>query len=444
MNPESISMQDAARISAVIELLSECFLQWKEARPLPADVMLNRYFRDRRFIGSKDRGAIASQFYEIIRHYKTLEWHVDAHFETGARFFVIASLVLLHKNTVLQVRELFNGERFSPYPLSEEEIRFAKALYGNKPLHHDMPDYARYNYPDWLEPQLKAAFPDDWKEALQALSQEAPVDLRTNTLVTTQQQLLEALKGEKYDVMPCTLSPLGIRMKTRHPIFTSQYFKQGWFEMQDEGSQLVSSLLDAKAGQKVIDFCAGAGGKTLALAAAMKNKGRILAWDTSAKRLEQMKERLKRAKVDNVQIQCIESESDSFIKRHKDSADGVIVDAPCSGTGTWRRNPDLKWRLRPSDLEELVDIQRKILLSAARLVKKKGRLLYITCSLLPGENEAQIATFLQQMENFRVVNPDNLCSNLNDKMTKQGGFLRLTPHEQGTDGFFAALLERIE
>ena len=174
--------------------------------------------------------------------------------------------------------------------------------------------------------------------------------------------------------------------------------------MQDEGSQLVALLADAQPGHKVIDFCAGAGGKTLAMAATMKNKGRILAWDTSEKRLGQMKDRLKRAGVDNVQTHVLESEHDAFIKRHKETADRVLVDAPCSGTGTWRRNPDLKWRFTRTDLDEVIAaVQQAILQSAARLVKPGGKLIYATCSVLKDENERQIEEFLKSVNNFRVV-----------------------------------------
>ncbi|MEI7669177.1 MAG: RsmB/NOP family class I SAM-dependent RNA methyltransferase [Pseudomonadota bacterium] len=437
-------MLDAARINAVIELLSECFAKWQEARPLPADIILNRYFRSRRFIGSKDRGFIASSFYKIIRNYATLNWHVEKYGQVGARSFMIAALVLFDKKIFPELRSIFNGDRFSPYKLSKEEIAFIQSLEGKELTPFEMPEHARYNYPLWLEERIKSAFGNKWISEITALSEEAPVDLRANTLVTTRDELLKALREENYRVEPSEISPLGIRMKTRSPIFTSNYFKLGWFEMQDAGSQVVSSLLGAKSGQKIIDFCAGAGGKTLAIAAAMQNKGRILAWDTSEKRLNEMKERLKRAKVDNVQIHNIESESDIFVKRHRDSADAVIVDAPCSGTGTWRRNPDLKWRLRESDLSELTEIQKKILLSSAKLVKKDGYLLYITCSVLKTENEDQIDAFMQQVKNFRVASYNELCSNLIVETIKQSSFLKLTPYLNGTDGFFAALLQRIE
>jgi 16S rRNA (cytosine967-C5)-methyltransferase len=437
-------MHDAARISATAELLEQCEQSWQKLRPLPADIIINRYFKERRFIGSKDRGAIAALVYLIIRNYATLTWHTQQHDIDGARALVIAALLLIEKKSFPDLQKLFNGEKFSPALLNASESAFAKALAGKDLLHEKMPDHVRYNYPLWLEKEIQSSLGEEWRKELVTLAKEAPVDLRVNTLLTTRDTLLAALQKEGFAVEATTLSPLGIRMQTRAPVFTSECFKKGWFEMQDEGSQLVSLMLNAKPGQKIIDFCAGAGGKTLAIAAQMKNKGRIFAWDTSEKRLAQMKERLKRAKVDNVQMHLLESERDPFIKRHKDSADAVIVDAPCSGSGTWRRNPDLKWRFHEKDLQEIMQIQKNILDSAARTVKPSGYLLYVTCSMFKCENETQVATFLSQQQNFRVVTTGDLCSNFNDRKKTQGGALRLTPLQDGTDGFFASLMQRSE
>ncbi|HEU5047066.1 MAG TPA: RsmB/NOP family class I SAM-dependent RNA methyltransferase [Rickettsiales bacterium] len=436
-------MQEAARLSASIELLTQCESAWKSERPLPSDIIISRYFKERRFIGSKDRGAIAAFCYLVIRNFAALEWHAEQHNLSGMQALSIAALLLIQQKSLGELHLLFNGERFSPDKLYPKEAAFAKAIAGHALLHRDMPHHVRYNYPAWLEGTLQSSLGESWRDAITALNQEAPVDLRTNTLHVTRDDLLIALRKEGFKVEPTRLSPLGIRMQTRAPIFTSEYFKRGWFEMQDEGSQLVIQMLDAKPGQKVIDFCAGAGGKTLALAAMMQNKGRILAWDTSEKRLGQMAERLRRAKVDNVQTHVLASENDPFLKRHKATADAVVVDAPCSGSGTWRRNPDLKWRFRPQDLQELIDVQKRILESASRLVKQGGHLLYITCSFLEAENESQLETFLSQNKNFRVVTANNLCSKIIHR-TIEDGIIRLTPHQDGTDGFFASLLQRLE
>jgi 16S rRNA (cytosine967-C5)-methyltransferase len=437
-------MYEAARINAAIELLAECETSWKMARPLPADIIMNRYFRERRYIGSKDRGAIAELSYFIIRNRKVLLWWAHRSRQEGARALMIATIMLHQKRSIPDIHNFFNGEHFSSARLSEAETTFAKALVGQPLIHPDMPDHVRNNYPEWMEKNLHASLGDDWQKEIEALNQEATVDLRTNTHLTTREELIDSLVGDGFEVEPTPHSPVGVRLRSRAPIFTSRAFKQGWFEMQDEGSQIVSLLLDAKPGQKIIDFCAGAGGKTLAVAAQMKNKGRILAWDTSEKRLEQMKPRLIRAKIDNVQRHVIESENDGFVKRHKDSADGVIIDAPCSGSGTWRRNPDLKWRMKEQDLNEILAIQQRIFESAGRLVKKGGYLLYITCSVLQSENERQVEQFMQNKINFRVVLMEKIWNKLSLPTMRKGDNLRLTPHQDGTDGFFATLLERFE
>jgi len=437
-------MRESARIYTAIELLEQCETSWAGARPLPADIILHHFFKSRRFIGSHDRGAIAELVYYIIRHRATLSWHMEHHRQQGARAMVITALLLHRRLTLADLHNFFNGEQFSPDKLSPDESSYTKALSGQPLLHPEMPDHARLNYPQWMEAELQSSQSDSWKEEVAALNEEANVDLRVNTLLTTREELIAGLKEEKYDAEPTRLSPLGVRLKTRAPIFTSAYFKRGWFEMQDEGSQLATLVAPVKPGDKVIDFCAGAGGKTLALAALMKNKGRILAWDTSAKRLDQMKPRLARAKVDNVQRHVLTSETDPFIKRHKDSADLVLIDAPCSGCGTWRRNPDLKWRFTEDDLNEVRAKQKNILESASRLVKKNGHLLYVTCSLLQSENDKAIEAFLAQQSKFRVAEPSKIWSNFSQPIMRQDSLLRLTPLQYGTDGFFAYLLKRCE
>jgi 16S rRNA (cytosine967-C5)-methyltransferase len=291
--------------------------------------------------------------------------------------------------------------------------------------------------------RLEEAFGEALPEAMQALSQEAPVDLRVNTLKCPGvAELIHALDKEGYTASPTPHSPVGVRLHQRFAAFNTQAFKDGWFEMQDEGSQIAALLVEAKPGEKVIDFCAGAGGKTLAIAATMQNKGRILAWDSSAARLKQMQKRLARAGVSNVVTHVLADESDPFIKRHKDSADWVVVDAPCSGSGTWRRNPDLKWRFTPEDLQEVKALQASILASAARLVRPGGRLVYITCSVFPDENLQQVKQFIETHARFKVAPVGKIWNTLAKE--SEGGIphLRLSPHEDGTDGFFAVVLTR--
>lgn len=438
-------MLEPARVNSVIELITACEAAWHGPNKRPSDIIIHHYFRDCRYIGSKDRAAIAKLTYYIIRNYAALSWWCMQQGISSPRALCIAALLFERKLTITELKSLFTGERHVADELSERETTFARHISKQESLlHPDMPDDARYNIPAWMFPEATASLGNEWQKEIAAMNEEAPVDLRANLLLTTRDKLIEALNEEGFRVEPTPHSPIGVRMKARAPIFTSKYFKQGWFEMQDEGSQLVSLMLDAKPGERIIDFCAGAGGKTLAVAAQMQNKGRILAWDTSENRINQMPERLRRAKVDNVQRHVLESEHDAFLKRHKSTADAVIIDAPCSGSGTWRRNPDLKWRSTQNDLGEIISVQQKILQSASRLVKVGGRLLYITCSILESENQQQIAAFLSHTKNFKVVTDNKICSNFLGNSVEHNGMLRLTPHKDGTDGFFAAMLQRVE
>jgi 16S rRNA (cytosine967-C5)-methyltransferase len=357
---------------------------------------------------------------------------------------VFASLILRKDYTVASLQSLTKDSKYSPHSLMEDEIKFLSALEGSIIFHPDMPPHVAFNYPEWMHPMLSARFGKELETAMRAMNEQAPADLRANTLKTTREQLMADLAKEGFETKPTTISPVGLRMEKRAPVFTSARFKEGHFEMQDEGSQMVALLVDAQPGQRVIDFCAGAGGKTLAMAATMNNKGRILAWDTSEKRLKQLAPRLRRAGVDNVQSHVITSENDAFIKRHKGTADRVLVDAPCSGSGTWRRNPDLKWRFTQADLDEVTAVQQSVLASAARLVKPGGRLIYATCSILEIENERQVEHFLKNVNHFRVV----CARKIWDKTLPAGdaddaSFLWVTPHQDGVDGFFAAVLERL-
>lgn len=437
-------MTPGARIQASIELLDSILLSWQSEKRIPADKLIDNYFRSHRFIGSKDRASIGELVYWCLRHKAMLEWWLEKGLDADihARAIVLTALMLRKDYEVAALSLLTQDSQYSFPSLTQPEKTRCERLYKEGIAHPDMPNHARLNYPEWIEPILKKSLGDDFEPALKALNEQAPTDLRVNTLKTTREELEKNLKAEGFDVSATSVSPIGLRLAKRAPIFTSQYFKQGHFEVQDEGSQMVSMLVDAKAGQKVIDFCAGAGGKTLGIAAAMNNKGRILAWDNSKKRLDQIKERLRRAGVDNVQTHVLESEHDSFIKRHKQSADRVLVDAPCSGSGTWRRNPDLKWRFTQKDLDEMLVLQQSILQSASRLVKKGGRLIYATCSLFKDENDFQVERFLKASNDFRVVSAEKIWDKTTGNDAREASYLWVTPHQDGVDGFFAAVLER--
>jgi 16S rRNA (cytosine967-C5)-methyltransferase len=281
---------------------------------------------------------------------------------------------------------------------------------------------------------------------MDALKEPASLDLRVNALKANRDDVLTRLNADGLTAAPCRLSPLGIRLEGRPSVMAHPLYKDGAIEIQDEGSQLVALMADARPGQEVVDFCAGAGGKTLAMAASMGNKGRLTATDVLANRLLRARERFRRAGLHNIQTRPLTGEADPWIKRHKGRFDRVLVDAPCSGTGTWRRNPDMRWRTLGPGLSELVPLQARLIESAARLVKPGGRLIYATCSLLPAENEDHAAAFL-------AAHPDFVCKPAGDiwreTIWPQGGpdapsspYLRLTPADHGTDGFFAAVFER--
>ena len=255
-----------------------------------------------------------------------------------------------------------------------------------------MPRAVANDLPDWLEPYLERVFGKSLEREMAALNAPAPIDLRVNLLKTDRETARRALAAEGVRAEPTPWSPLGLRLSERMPLSGLTAFKDGLVEVQDEGSQLAALLADARPGMRVVDFCAGAGGKTLALAAGMDNRGQLVACDVSARRLERAAQRLRRAGVSNVERRALASERDKWVKRHAGGFDRVLVDAPCIGTGTWRRNPDAKWRSRPEDLAELIERQQQILRSAARLVRPGGRLVYATCSLLREEDEAQVGS----------------------------------------------------
>jgi len=282
---------------------------------------------------------------------------------------------------------------------------------------------------------------------LLALNDEATTDLRVNLLLGTQEDAIAAMKRDGIFSKPALYSPIGLRLGGRPALGGTEALKSGLIEIQDEGSQLLALLVGAQPGMQVVDFCAGAGGKTLAMAALMQNKGRIVACDVNAKRLERLTVRQRRAQAHNIERRPLASERDPWVKRHKGKFDRVLVDAPCTGTGTWRRNPDAKWGRGGIDLTELTALQSSILDSASRLVKPGGRLVYATCSLLAAENEDRIAAFLADHADFRQLSIfDIWLETVGTEAPPEGsiveGYLRLTPGLHGTDGFTAAVLER--
>ncbi|MCI5050059.1 MAG: RsmB/NOP family class I SAM-dependent RNA methyltransferase [Rickettsiales bacterium] len=438
-------MRQESRISAAIEILELIHEKWAENSMAPADAILSDYFRQRRYMGSKDRAFVSEMIYFILRFGGSLEWWLEqAEARNNPRQIVIAALVLHYRYTRDLMNEMFSGNEHAPPTLNNSEFRMIDFFSEHQLMHEAMPTWAKHNIADWHAPMLKRAFGQEVAEQISALNKEATLDLRVNTIKCPERSdLIMALDKYRFYGSPTPHSPLGVRLNKREPVFTTDAFKNGWFEVQDEGSQIVAQLVDAEPSQKVIDFCAGAGGKTLAIAATMKNKGNVLAWDTDEKRLNQIQKRASRAGVENILLHVLQDEDDKVLRHHQDSADWVLTDVPCSGSGTWRRNPDLKWRFSRSDLKHVLEKQKNILNSAARLVKPQGRLVYATCSVFEEENEDQIEKFLVDHPDFRVERPAQLWNKLTTYRDGIGLYIRLTPHKDGTDGFFAVIIKRL-
>ncbi|MBV8456813.1 MAG: RsmB/NOP family class I SAM-dependent RNA methyltransferase, partial [Acetobacteraceae bacterium] len=337
------------------------------------------------------------------------------------------------------VSRLFSGGRFAPLALSAAEAAVLWRLAGHTLEHPEMPEAVLFEVPDWVLPKLKARFGLGLEAEMRAMLTPAPLDLRVNLLRGTRAQAKTELAHAGIGAEETRLSPWGLRVAGRRPVMTGATFHSGLVEIQDEGSQCIALLTEARPGMRVADLCAGAGGKTLALAMAMENRGHILACDVSPPRLESAVRRLRRAGVHNVE-RLVLSPGEKRLKRLAGSFDRVLVDAPCTGTGTWRRNPDARRRLKAGDLAELRVKQQEILDSAAKLVRIGGRLIYATCSMLTEENESQIAGFLDRHAGFAGVPVERAWPGA---PPSPGNFLLLTPARHGTDGFFAAVLERL-
>jgi 16S rRNA (cytosine967-C5)-methyltransferase len=428
-------MKISSRFQAVIELLTAVF-----ESTIPADHLMTNYFRGRRYIGAGDRREISQKVYDILRHRYSLRWLscVENNIPTEeARSLVLAYLM----SQQLSVESCFTGETYAPPSLTLRE----KSLIGLilQRLKEPMPEFVRYNVPEWLFYKIQQIFPETYGDELEALNQEAPLDLRVNLLKTTREEVIKRLKAEKIECHPCFYSPWGIRLGNRRPLSNHPLWSEGFIEVQDEGSQLVALLTNVQPGMTVLDYCAGAGGKTLAMASLMQNKGRIVAMDVSEARLGRSRERLRRAGVHNVEYRLLDQQGYQWLKRQKGRFDCVLVDAPCSGTGTWRRNPDLKWRFNQNDLSELLLKQSEILEKASVAVSKNGLLIYATCSLLPDENENQVLSFMQQNEGYKIKSWKDQSPLLKEKLNCPGDFLKLSPYKNEMDGFFEAILEKV-
>lgn len=422
-------MRDGGRVSAAIEVLTEI-----EARHFPVKMALKRWGEASRYAGSKDRAFVSGLVLDALRRKRSLGFMMG---DTSARAVVLGVLSQVWAWPVDRIAQMA-GEEHGPGALAEVEH---KALSAPASL-DDAPAPVAGDYPDWLESSLVRAFGDGVRVEMAALSQRAPVDLRINTLKTDVERGAKAVAligAEPAGILANAFRIPAPQAADRTPsVEAVPAFTKGWFEVQDLGSQIAAALAGDIKGKQVLDFCAGGGGKTLALAAAMGNSGQIFAHDSDARRLADTIRRGQRAGVRNLQIRSpIEAEP---LKGLEGRLDLVFVDAPCTGAGTWRRHPDAKWRLSPDQLAKRQIEQDSVLTDAADFVRPGGCLIYVTCSLLVEENEDRIAAFLAGHPGF-AVRPISLEA-VSGHVTDQG-YLRLTPHTAGTDGFFAAVLERV-
>ena len=393
----------------------------------PADVKLGRFFKDNRDLGVKDRAFVAESVYGVLRRKSLLTYLADGE---DPRQLLLAWLLRVQGMSLRELDSALNKQQKE----WAQSIK-AKSLEGiDQAMQADMPQ--------WLWQSLAAQYGENEALAIaRSLQQPAPLDLRVNILKATREEVAQNLGGEDKQVQMTPYSPHGLRMPEKINISRHALFTEGKFEVQDEGSQLLAQLVAPRRGEMVADFCAGAGGKSLAMGALMRNTGRIYAFDVSEKRLQNLGARLKRSGLSNLHSQLISSESDPKLKRLQGKFDRVLVDAPCSGLGTLRRNPDLKWRQTPQDIAELTTKQQSILGRAARLVKTGGKLVYATCSLLQEENEQVVENFLSNNPQFQLVNANEILAQQQIPLDT-GSYLKLLPHIHQTDGFFAAVLER--
>ncbi|HQT67154.1 MAG: rRNA cytosine-C5-methylase [Rhodospirillales bacterium 20-60-12] len=425
-------MTPAARLAAAIELLGGI-----ESDRRPADAVANEFFRNRRFIGGADRRDVSVMVWAVLRERMRLGWWLTHYGAEQTPRLIIAVASLLRGNSLGKVEALFANGRYAAGALSEAEKTLLERMAGHTLEHPNMPEHVKLEIPDFVLPLLRAKFGNGLEAELAAMSTQAPLDLRVNLLKGSRADAIAALRREGVAAVPTPFSPWGLRIEARQSVTAGAAFREGLIEIQDEGSQLVAMVVDAQPGQRVADYCAGAAGKTLAIAMTMENKGHIFACDVSTPRLDAAIKRLRRAGVHNAERHLLEP-GDKWAKRQAGSFDRVLIDAPCTGTGTWRRNPDGRLRLRPIDLAEIAPKQAMILDTAQKLLRIGGRLVYATCSILDEENEAQMSGFLQRHPGFRRV---DIAGSLPAAL--HGPALSLTPLRHNTDGFFAACLERV-
>ena len=415
--------------NALLELATELIHRVMQFQH-PADGVVSDFFRQHRTLGTRERHSLAETTYTVLR-----ERLLYQHLAQSGKGEMERRLAILAWQ---------GNEGFLRAALTDTEQQWLAQV--SQVDRSALPEKLRHNLPEWLATTLQAALGDQFWPLVASINAPAPLDLRVNTFKVKRDDAMAAFQAEGIDAQPTPYSPLGLRIQGKPALHKLDVFMRGDVEVQDEGSQLLALMVGAKRGEMVMDFCAGAGGKTLALGAEMRNTGRLYAFDTSGHRLASLKPRLARSGLSNVFPAQIAHERDDRVKRLAGKLDRVLVDAPCSGLGTLRRNPDLKWRQTPQSVAELQVKQAAILASAARLLKPGGRLVYATCSLLDVENEGIAQAFTaERTADFKVMPAAEALAKAHAREPEslvRGDYLRLWPHVHATDGFFAAVWER--
>jgi 16S rRNA (cytosine967-C5)-methyltransferase len=432
-------MTPGARIAATIEILEK--IQRSDS---PAKDVVSAYIRGRRYIGSKDRRAITDRVFNILRRQARLDWLIDGN---NDRSRVIADLLLSDETSHEEFSILFNGYGYSPKELTKDELKLLTRLKNTSFEDTSYPQHIKAELPEWVAIKLSSFWGINFLSEALALNQPASLDLRVNTLKGSCDRALQVLQKDHIEAEATPLSPYGLRVKNRVNLQASTALKGGFVEIQDEGSQLIALLVETKADMKTIELCAGAGGKTLALGAIMKDGGPLIACDTDEERLKKLKPRLRRAGISNVTRHPLTNDNDPWYAQHATTAERVLIDVPCSGSGTWRRTPAQKWRLTTEHLEEIIALQKKIMKKAIDLLSPGGRLIYATCSILPDENENQIEWFLKQYSEFNILPISEIWERVigidcPKNAISDSAYLSLTPARHNTDGFFVAVLEK--
>ncbi len=402
----------------------------------PADVLMKLFFKSNPKLGMRDRGLIAEGIYYALRHYSSMRWAMrPIRPDRAPRLAALVTLARQHGVDTLSEQTIGSEKKPLENVMAALEKQFDSA-----------PAHVRAELPQWLFDLVEAQYTDT--DALYpSMLVGAPLDLRVNLLKASRDEVLAQLEASGVEAQPTPYSPDGVRLPTKPGLTQWPIFKNGLVDVQDEGSQLIARLVAPRRREMICDFCAGAGGKTLALGALMRSTGRLYAMDINEKRLAGLAPRMRRAGLSNVHPIVIASEHDKRVSRLNGKFDRVLVDAPCTGTGTFRRNPDLKWRLNPEELARINDVQKSVLASAARLVKKGGRLVYATCSILERENQQVVEAFLAANPDWHLVPARDVLATqkieLDDAQWERfGDYFQMLPHVNNTDGFFAAVLER--